>query len=247
MNKDVIRSLVLSDIVYNEDKYKIIDGNEVKYLGFFILCNRWKESYNNIYDKNNKIYPINNSFIAFSKIDEILYISIAGTLYNKQFLDYLNGFLSEVTELNDYCNGKYYFHTKFLEYFRNIKERLFEIIQQNNSKRIIISGHSVGGSVAILGALLSKLKYPSKEIIYYSFGSPSGCCNNLKLLVNNTLDICISYHTKRDFIPKLTPEWLFKYPGKVIILDDKELTKYKKVNEYYFYHRTKNYYYLLSK
>ena len=248
MNKDILRSLVLSDIVYNEDKYKIIDRNEVKYLEFFILCNSWKEK-NAIDNKdiNNKLYPINNSYIAFSKMDDIIYISIAGTLYNKQFFEYLNGFFSKVTEINDYCIGNYYFHTKFLEYFRNIKERFFEIIEENNAKKIVISGHSVGGSVAILGALLTKLKYPSKEVNYYSFGSPSGCCNKLKLLIINTLDTCVSYNAKRDFIPKLTPEWLYKYPGKVIILDDEELIKYKKPNEYYFYHKTKNYYYLLCK
>ena len=105
----------------------------------------------------------------------------------------------------------------------------------------------MGGSVAILAALILKLKYPNKIVDFYSFGAPSGCCNNLKLLINNTLSKCLNFRNKKDFIPKLTPNIICKNAGKIIILNDDELDEYAEYNDFYFYHKTKNYYYLIDK
>jgi hypothetical protein len=251
MNIDLRRSIILSNIVYNDKNYEVRQEYERVYLDFYSICNKWR--INNDLRKNikkNKLYFIKDSYIICNKRDNTLYISIAGTIHNKQFMEYLFGFFEKVSEINEFCEGEYYFHSKFLEYFRKIKDKLYEIIEENNTEKIVISGHSVGGSVAVLAALIIKLKYANKLVDFYSFGAPSGCCNNLQILINNTLSKCINYHIKKDFIPKMTPKILFKYPGKIIILNDDKLDKLNRLNlkrECYFYHKIKNYYYLINR
>ena len=244
MNNDLQRSLILCDIVYNDPKYKIIKGNEVKYLQFYIQCNKWKS--NNSLNKNN-LFIKKEPYIAYSKINNILYLSISGTIHNKQFFEYLNGIYDKVYEINEFCEGEYYYHKIFLEYFRRVKNIINNIVSKNLCSKLVISGHSVGGSVAILVALILKLKYPNKKIVFYSFGAPSGCCDKLKLLINNTISKCINFRTKKDFIPKLTPKFLFKSPGKILVIDDCEIDNESKDEDFYYYHKTKNYYYLIDK
>ena len=103
----------------------------------------------------------------------------------------------------------------------------------------MISGHSVGGSIGLLCSLLAKLKYPNRTVEFISFGTPNGCCNKTSDLINNTLDRCIQFNHKNDFVPKLALKCLFARPGKEIIFD-RELKNAKP--SYYLYHKLESYY-----
>ena len=240
MNKDLIRSLILSDIVYNERKYKT--NRIIKNIDFYILCNKWKDKI----ESNDNLISIDDTYITYTLEEGILYISVAGTITNKQLINYLFGFFEKIDEINEYIRGEYYFHKIFLSYFRKIKDKFFEIVNNNKHKKLVISGHSVGGSIAILGALLSKLRNPLVKVDFYSFGSPTGCNEELKLLIINTLDKCENYVCEKDFIPRLTPNWLFKTPGRIIKLKENEDYKDNDKSIYY-YHKTKVYYRLIKK
>ena len=233
-NEYIELCIILSFLVYNDREYlnKMKKVNEGKNLRFAKKCLEW----NNII----KLIPINNTFITYSIVDDVLFISIAGTITNKQLVKHLYGFFSKIDELDKYCNGDYYYHTNFLNYFNAIKENFYKIIDNNDNKRIIFSGHSVGGSVGLLCALITKLKYPNRIVKFVSFGTPSGCCKKTSELVNNTIDECIQYKHKYDYIPILSLKSLFERAGKSIILRD--AFDNSKSKSYYFYHKMETYY-----
>ena len=232
-NEYIELCLILSTLVYNDLEY-LNQMKEVKNLRFVKKCLEWNR--NNI----NEVIPINSTFITYSIVDDILFISIAGTITNKQLVKHWYGFLSRINELDKYCTGDYYYHTNFLNNFNTIKENFYKIIENNSNKRIIFSGHSVGGSVGLLCALITKLKYPNRIVEFVSFGTPSGCCHKTSELVNNTLNECIQFKHKYDYVPKLALRSLFGRAGKSIILN--EIFDTSKSKSYYFYHKLETYF-----
>jgi hypothetical protein len=233
MKKEYIElSLILSTIVYNDFEY-LKNPQEVTNLRFIKKCLEWEYNKNT----NSHLVPIDSTYITYSIVDDILFISIAGTITNKQLFEHIYVFLSKIDELNKYCTYDYYYHSEFLEKYRLVKNQLNRIISNNNNKRIIISGHSVGGSIGLLCALLTKLEYPTRIVEFISFGCPNGCGKKTTELINNTLDRCIQFKHIYDFIPKLAFKLLFGSPGEIILLKNK-------VDEssWYIYHKLETYY-----
>jgi len=231
-NKYYEYCLILSTLVYNDIEYiKNLNCKETQVFKKKCI------EFNN--DNLFNIIPIKKTYIAYKIIDNILFISIAGTITNNQLVKHINVILLRIDELDDYCDDDYYYHKNFLNEFRIIKDEYFKLLELKKNKKIIISGHSVGGSIGQLCALLTKLKYPNRIVKFISFGSPYGCSKKTSDLVNNTLDECIQFNHKNDFIPKLSLKCLFGRAGKRIILNK----EFKNTNSsYYYYHKLESYF-----
>ena len=116
-----------------------------------------------------------------------LYISFPGRMYFKEYIIY-GILLYEEIDLNNECiDNKYYIHSGILRRYNEIKSCVTKITKETN-KKIIFSGHSFGGSIASIAALQCKLQNPNNIVESYTYGSPSYCDYNTKILINNTLD-----------------------------------------------------------
>ena len=111
-----------------------------------------------------------------------------------------------------------------------------------NIKNIIISGHSLGGTLATLSAVYIKSKYPELNITVYTYASPRVGNNEFynyytQLGLNkNTFRFFSSY----DMVPKSPPEFLhYKHVGFDYELTDKKPSMplmCSKLSDVYYYH-----------
>ena len=111
------------------------------------------------------------------KFDDILCISFRGTESIDDILTDLN--ISRVPIDFDFpidLKEDIYVHRGFLNQFDSIKlnidqEIIEYYIKDSNKKKIIFSGHSLGGALATIASLYFKLKYNSKNIFSYIIAS----------------------------------------------------------------------------
>ncbi|KAJ7830429.1 Alpha/Beta hydrolase protein [Mycena olivaceomarginata] len=86
---------------------------------------------------------------------------------------------------------------------------------------VIVTGHSLGGSLAALGATSLKIALPKVTIMLYTFGQPRTGDNEFATFVESTLGVDNIF---RDGVPTIIPRilgyehhgteyWQFKDPG----------------------------------
>lgn len=109
-----------------------------------------------------------------------------------------------------------HFAANFLFCAEEIFLDLKNIITDKNAK-IILAGHSRGGAVVNLLALLLNEYYNPKNIYAYTFASP-GTIKNISSLVDYNI---FNFINPTDLVPKMPlAAWGFFRAGKDIILDD---------------------------
>lgn len=63
-------------------------------------------------------------------------------------------------------------HFGFIEAYKSVREAVLDAAKKTPHKRIITTGHSLGGAIAQLAALDIQYHLPGKEITCYTFGGP---------------------------------------------------------------------------
>ncbi len=63
-------------------------------------------------------------------------------------------------------------HFGFIQAYKSVRDAVLNQAQNSSFKRIICTGHSLGGALAKLAALDIQYNVPDKEIYCYTFGAP---------------------------------------------------------------------------
>jgi predicted lipase len=111
----------------------------------------------------------------------------------------------------------------------------------NNVKNIIITGHSLGGTLAILSAVYIKSKYPALNVTVYTYASPKVGNNEFyNYYTQLGLDkSSFRFFSSHDVVPTLPPQLLgYKHVGIDYELTDKKppIPLCSKISDVYYYH-----------
>lgn len=144
-----------------------------------------------------------------------------------------------------------YIHSGFYNQYLSLKDKILDILENDDSSEIFFVGHSMGGSVAIISATFfkdcmnkCKNKMKNKKIKCYTYGSP--CTGDKEFMDNaqSSIDELLSIELKTDIVPYLPLIPFFKKPNNTLILDkDISLNVINILSE----HSCKEYYEKLSK
>lgn len=130
------------------------------------------------------------------KNDINVYIVIRGTDPS----DFNNIYINFEYKLVNTPEFKCKIHKGFYNYFLNLKQKLEFQIKKYNNSNIILTGHSMGGCIAILASY-----YFNTNCI--TFGTPPMCRRKFKLLYNENLKkntkYCINFKNLYDPIPSI--------------------------------------------
>jgi predicted lipase len=143
-------------------------------------------SYGGQYGKRVKLFPQIDNFI-YENVEgycgvknKILHIVFRGSDGAGDWIDNFK-FWHKENSYNDYNKlgglsklaSKAKVHTGFYEQYEKVKSEIYNIVRINTHlKKVIITGHSLGGALATLCSLDMAINFPLREIICVTFGSP---------------------------------------------------------------------------
>lgn len=192
-------------------------------------------------NKTNEFIKLNKNKLELIKTtykfckyetDDVIYISFPGRMYFKEFFIYGMILYSEL-DLN--LEKNYFIHTGILKRYNEVKDKLENITKKTN-KKIVFSGHSFGGCIASIAALKCKLQNQNNIVECYTYGSPSYCDYNTKMLINNTLDKCSRCYHINDPVINYYFNYRFYAGGKdKIITSDLNFSNKLKYHRLYIY------------
>lgn len=190
--------------------------NKQELVKYAKICNIASNVNNNTYKRI--CVEESSMIIVKEKDDKInrLIISFAGSNEKRDwelnFKFYRRKFIS-----NDIYCGRV--HSGFLEYYNNLKDKMFEEInifrEEEGEKEIVFCGHSLGGSCSI-GALDVFLSFYKIPIKLYTYGAPKIGNKYFSSLVNKNLDNSYRIVKNNDFITNLPPLFWFSHNEKLI-------------------------------
>mmetsp|Transcript_11335 Transcript_11335/g.17911 ORF Transcript_11335/g.17911 Transcript_11335/m.17911 type:complete len:476 (-) Transcript_11335:25-1452(-) len=140
-------------------------------------------------------------FIAEDPRDNTLVISVRGTNHVN---DVFTSFQTNVTNLRVYRNeSDVVVHAGFLRSARCILEQeVLPLVRKKRGRKVLITGHSLGGAVATLLTLLlergSENPYPLKEVKGITFGAPPSVSSMVKLPQLTSISM------EGDLVPRLS-------------------------------------------
>jgi predicted lipase len=63
-------------------------------------------------------------------------------------------------------------HYGFIEAFSSVRDAILPMVRDSKQTKVLTTGHSLGGALAILAALDIRQNVPDKQVSCYTFGSP---------------------------------------------------------------------------
>ena len=123
--------------------------------------------------------------LYFSNNLNMIIVSFSGTMYLSQFKDDLDFTQINPTSLTD--NKDIFVHKYHYIMYDSLREKLLQIINNNLNKDtlIVITGHSLGGSLASLCFFDLVINNVGEEKTLYSFGAPRTGNNEFVTIINN--------------------------------------------------------------
>ena len=145
-------------------------------------------------------------FYSFVKEDELIF-AIRGSSSLKDFL--IDADFRKIKLPSDKgSNGLV--HSGFLSQYNSIKSRIFEIISRTSVSKITFVGHSLGGAVASICALVVQNEFASKKIKCVTFGSPRVGNKEFADSFNKVVQDSIRVVNGQDIVPT-RPYWGYEH------------------------------------
>ncbi len=107
-------------------------------------------------------------------------------------------------------NSKIKVHAGFIKCYKSVRLQILRYLSEHKTSidRIYITGHSLGGALALLCAIDIQYNYSSIPLTVYTSGAPAvgnkAFARSYNKRVPDTTRTCI----RRDIVPKLPPRWL---------------------------------------
>jgi len=198
----------------------------------------------NINYSNLHQYDSDNDAQCFTvNIENTLYIAFRGTESREDLIADLN-IIKVPMDLNTIPSEKRpKVHNGFLQQFRSLQDYIEKDINDFEFKNIIITGHSLGGAQCTLAGLAFTLKYPTKNISCYTYGSPRVGGSTFKKLFDKHVKINKRFVNEDDPVPMVPLSLRFKHVSKLYFINKhdkiKHTIKYVRwemfLKEYFYY------------
>lgn len=165
------------------------------------------------------IIPIegaNSSRALYCKEGNTTYISFRGTYNNINMKSCMN------SKPISTVHGKV--HEGFFTHYMSLRDNIIEILDKDESEDICFTGHSMGGSIAIISSIdnLDTLKKRGKNIYCCTFGTPCTSDNLFMTYARENLDNMLNIELPRDIVPYLCLNPIYTNPSNLVILPGKE-------------------------
>uniref|UniRef100_A0A6C0IVH8 Fungal lipase-type domain-containing protein n=1 Tax=viral metagenome TaxID=1070528 RepID=A0A6C0IVH8_9ZZZZ len=105
------------------------------------------------------------------------------------------------------------FNDQFIQILPSITEDITNYISNKRivNKKIIFTGHSLGGALATLGSCFFSYKYPQISVNCITFGSPRVGCSNFAYLFDKHCDTSLRYINRNDPVTSFPTAWRYKH------------------------------------
>jgi predicted lipase len=219
--KEIIQSVYLSKICYLYNK----NNNIIKEY-------KCLNEYNKVFYITDKT---NNYLSVITYNNDKINIAFRGTI-NKN-----NLMLNLYAKQENYLNKSIKIHSGYLNIYLNFKEKLIfiinNIIKNNNIKLFIITGHSLGGSIASL-CTIDLFNYYNKNYTKnnynfrcYTFGSPKIGNKNFANYYNSKIKYSYRFVNNNDLICVFPPTFFYSHIGHEISLNNNKTLNFIKQHE----------------
>lgn len=134
-------------------------------------------------------------------------ISFRGTESPEDWLNDLNAWHTIVPY--DNYESDIRVHKGFISCYRSIRGQVLHYIATRIHKinQIYVTGHSLGGALALLCAVDIQYNYPSAHISVYTSGAPAVGNKAFAKSYNKRVPDTTRTYMRRDLVPKLPPWW----------------------------------------
>ena len=105
-------------------------------------------------------------------------------------------------------------HWGFLEAYSSVREAVIQTIKNDDHTRVICTGHSLGGALAVLCALDVQHNVPGKKVTVYTLGGPKVGNQAFTKLYNKHVPNTFRLVNGSDGVPKL-PFGPYHHVGKL--------------------------------
>jgi predicted lipase len=111
-------------------------------------------------------------------------------------------------------------HSGFLKAYKSVRDAVLEEARKTKYKRIICTGHSLGGAVANLYAVDISFRVLTVDILCYTYGSPKPGNEDFGKLYDKRIPNTFRIVNGSDGVPKLPPHG-YIHVGKFCEIGDK--------------------------
>lgn len=113
-------------------------------------------------------------------------------------------------------------HGGFMEAYQSVREALLGKAKEAGGSKIISTGHSLGGALAVLFAADVKGVLPKKEVICYTFGCPKVGNQAYADFYNARVPQTYRVVNGADLVPKIPPAG-YEHVGQMVQLGDNKI------------------------
>ncbi|KAJ7798471.1 alpha/beta-hydrolase [Mycena olivaceomarginata] len=164
-----------------------------------------------------------HAFVARDDTRQELVLSFRGSFSLADAVTDINVFLVPYVSLG--ISKSFNVHSGFLAAYNHVADPVLAVVKAQYT--VVVTGHSLGGSLAALGATSLKIALPGKvTIMLYTFGQPRTGDNEFATFVESTLGVDNIFRAVHTFdgVPTIIPRilgyehhgteyWQFKDPG----------------------------------
>ena len=241
--KDILDCCILSDLIYQKDKYieslynltkmkisksdkkKLLNKSEGIQKDFFITLNNLVKIpllYRLSFPIKSKSVDIHFGFFIFK---DKLILSYQGTYDWNEVIADLD--IKQV-KINDEFPD-ILVHEGFLNGFKTsqpvVKEYINEYINKYPNNKIYITGHSLGAAISTLSMVFLKEKFRSDNIHCVTFGCPKIGNKDFVEYFNKKINNNIQFINNEDIVPTLPPFPSYSLLKPIYVIKKGKITK----------------------
>lgn len=97
-------------------------------------------------------------------------------------------------------------HSGFISAYNSVREAMVKVAKESSHKKVLCTGHSLGGALATLSAGDVKYNVPGKEVSVYTFGSPKVGNSDYVKFYNKLVPQTFRFVNGVDIVPSLPPD-----------------------------------------
>ena len=168
-------------------------------------------------DNDIKIYP--NGFMMWK--NNTIYMTFRGIVSSMDWLTATN--MKEIAwDINNHPSALV--HGGFLSYFTDINDTIQTdietLLREHPIERIIFSGHSMGGALAILASTFYSSLFKNLVITCHTFGAPAIGNDDFIHLFEDNVDEFLRIEYVNDIVPKIPLNDTYLHISNGIVLNE---------------------------